>query len=172
MEAEQSQPVPVGRPDPGPGEAEEVGQDAGAVFLGEGEDSPVRGGVQDKGDKVCRFPGKCSLDSGEEDRVRGEEGGAVLQGAGQSRGEGRAGGGEEVLQVTLWGGAGGEAAGSSLSGSPVAALPVAPVAAGQLPCLDCGGAGGGRGGAAGPPQQVGARLDIFTPQAPGGWEPV
>ena len=76
MEAEQSQPVPVGRPDPGPGEAEEVGQDAGAVFLGEGEDSPVRGGVQDKGDKVCGFPGKCSLDSGQEDRVRGEEGGA------------------------------------------------------------------------------------------------
>ena len=110
------------------------------MLLGEGEDSPVRRGVQDKGDKVCRFPGKCSLDVGEEDRVRREEGTAVLQHAGQRRGEGTAGGGDEVLQVPLLGGAGGEAPGSSLSRSPVAALPVSPVAAGQHPCLDCGGA--------------------------------
>ena len=117
MEAEQSHPVPVSRPDPGPGEAEEWSQDAGVVLLDECEDSPVRRRIQDEGDEVPWLSGEGCLYSGEEDRVRGEEGGAVLQGAGQSRGEGRAGGGEEVLQVTLWGGAGGEAAGSSLSRS-------------------------------------------------------
>ena len=78
MEAEQSQPVPVSRPDPGPGEAEEGGQDAGAVLLDEGEDGRVGGGIQDEGDKVTRLSCKGCLDSGEESRVSGEEGSAVL----------------------------------------------------------------------------------------------
>ena len=78
MEAKQSQPVPVGRPDPGPGEAEEGGQDAGAVLLDEGEDGRVGGGIQDEGDKVTRLSCKGCLDSGEESRVSGEESSAVL----------------------------------------------------------------------------------------------
>ena len=112
VEAKQSQPVPVGRPYPGPGEAEEGTEDAGAVLLDEGEDDPVCGGIQHEGDEVTGLSGKCSLDSGKEDRVSGEEGGAVLQGAGQGGGQGRAGGSQKVLQVALWGGAGGETAGS------------------------------------------------------------
>ena len=83
----------------------------------------------------------------------------MLQGAVQSRGEGWAGGSEQVLQVALWGGAGGEAAGPSLSRSPVAALPVAPVAATQHPGLDGSGAVGGGGGASGPLQRVGATAE-------------
>ena len=73
------------------------------MLLEEGEDDPVCGGIQHKGDKVTGLSGKCSLDSGKEDRVSGEEGGAVLQGAGQGRGQGGAGGCEEVLQVALLG---------------------------------------------------------------------
>ena len=159
MEAEQSHPVPVSRPDPGPGEAEEGGQDVGAVLLDEGEDGAVGRRIQNEGDEVTGLSGKGLLDSGEERGVSGEEGGAVLQGAGQSRGQGWAGGCEEVLQIALWAGAGGEAAGPSLSRSPVAALPVTPVAPTQHPGLDRGGAVGGGGGAAGPPEWVGAAAE-------------
>ena len=72
----------MSRPDPGPGEAEEGGQDAGAVLLGEGEDGLVGGGIQDERNEVTWLSCKCCLDSREESRVSGEEGGAVLQGAG------------------------------------------------------------------------------------------
>ena len=82
MKAEQTQPVPVSRPDPGPGEAEEWRKDAGAVQLGEGEDSPVSWGIQNKRHKVGRLSGEGSLDGREKGGVGGEEITAALQGAG------------------------------------------------------------------------------------------
>ena len=63
-----------------------------------------------------------------------------------------------MLQVALWGGARGEAAGSQLS-RPMAAVPVAPVATTQHPGLDGGSADGRGGGVAGAPQWVGATVE-------------
>ena len=80
----------MSRPDPGSEEADEGGQDAGAVLLDEREDVWVRGGVQDEGDKVSRLSGEGSLDGGEQEawvERKWEQGG----------GQGRAGSGEEVL---------------------------------------------------------------------------
>ena len=56
----------MSRPDPGSEEADEGGQDAGAVLLDEREDVWVRGGVQDEGEKIALLSGESSLDSGEE----------------------------------------------------------------------------------------------------------
>ena len=57
----------MSRPYPGPGQAEEGGRDAGAVLLGEGQDGPVHGGVQDEGEKL---PGSLASADWTVDRVR------------------------------------------------------------------------------------------------------
>ena len=65
--------------------------------------------------------GAGSLDGGEEEGLSEQEGGAMLQGVGQGKGEGGAGSCKEVLQVALWVGAGGKEAGSRFSRLPMAA---------------------------------------------------
>ena len=58
-------------PDPGPGEAEERLKDAGAVQLGEGDDTLVFSGIQNERDEVGRLSGEGSLDGGDKGGVGG-----------------------------------------------------------------------------------------------------
>ena len=73
MEAEQLEPSPVHRPFPGPGQAEEDVDDAGAVKLHQGDDAGVGGGVEEEGGEALRGGLQGSLDRGQEVGEVGEE---------------------------------------------------------------------------------------------------